>query len=382
MTTSDKVKLRLEVEEGKAEEADGQPACVLTGLSRSILRGRDTTPQPGEFEADLLKGISDKLATDRVVFLSCFLSTIAKRAAFAVFETSRFAGYQQRQGILDQMSGEDSNVATLAAFGQPGALDEGGDGTKATILIDVFGPDGVLSLMRFLPPGDMIGDVARRLAELERAVVIIGPPELLSEMAPATRDAIPCVEIDYLPSLLRTYRESGTDGGGAIQDDLRQQIAQEKWGATPTDQYQSIQLAIQKKNLIAEVLRRGASDADISAVDQHEDIVRLRRFVIDAQEPHATALFVATYFPHLGPMEFRRVVEILLGERTRSEQVWQDVVGENGDIRKTQSERTVSLRSEFAERSDRIRAETQLALVERSDGGHGIGFTLDFIARQ
>ncbi len=381
MTTSDEVTLRSELEDGKTEEVGGQTACVLTGLSRSILRGRDTTPQPGEFEADLLKDISDKLATDRVVFLSCFLSTIAKRAAFSVFEMSRFAGYQQRQGILDQMSGEDSNVATLAAFGQPGALDEGGDGTKATILIDVFGPDGVLSLMRFLPPGDMIADVARRLAELERAVVIIGPPELLTEMAPASRDAIACVEIDYLPSLLRSYRESGTEGA-AIQPDLRQQLAQGKWGATPTDQYQSIQLAIQKKNLIDEVLRRRASDADISAVDQHEDIVRPRRFVIDAQEPHATALFVATYFPHLGPMEFRRVVEILLGERTRTKLVWQDIVGENGDIRKTQSERAVSLRAEFAERSDRIRAETQLALVERSGGGHGIGFTLDFFRQK
>ncbi|WP_448207778.1 hypothetical protein [Azospirillum sp. sgz302134] len=368
-------------EEGASETA--QTAYSLDKTTRPAQRGQETAPRDGDFEKSFLRQAAEKLTRHRILFLGCYLPNFAKRMAFAVLDGPLFAGYRHRQGILDQLAGEEDGFATLAALSQPDAAqDNGAPANKTAVLIDASGSNGFSVMTRFLPPVSMMGDMARRLAELQRVVVIIGSPELLLDLEPAVRDAISCVEIDCLPLLLKDYREDGKDSGISILDDLRQQIAQERWGSTPIDQFNLVLEAIQSKRLIAEILKRKSDDGNVTGVDRHEDIVRLRELVVNAQEPHATALFVATYFPPLGPMEFRRVTETLLRDRTRTEKDWQSVVGDNGEIRKVQTERSVSLRGEFAERWDRVRSEAQLTIKLRDDGRHSIDFTLQYFRRK
>lgn len=113
---------------------------------------------------------------------------------------------------------------------------------------------------------------------------------------------------------------------------------------------------------------------DLVAEGGRPDRVPVASLVEQASPIGKIVLYVATYFPNTTPMEFCRIVESLLAERTSTVATQTYTSGENGALQTIQSERQVPLARIWDECKDKIVRQWLLEMISPRDSTRVVSF--------
>ena len=308
--------------------------------------------KPTDVEIEERGHLLREWSSRRIILLSSFQPEPALTAAYSLIHDPGFINHEKRTLLLGKSTHRDRSDLTIELFTRPELLER----LQRIFLIEIERTslflDSILHIGR--NHAETVQGLLRQRDSLlictaSAEVLKLGADQRLPNSFPFSHYSVP-----FLPYLLQ--RKFPSQQARELQELLLAQHQRGLWESM-ADLYEEVETVLTEEGpeRLEEVAR---NPEGISA--RRYQIVKPAEIFREGSEVHGTALYTATYFPDMTPSDFQRVVLLLLGGRTMSEEKEEQIHTEQGKVRTLKKMVEKRLADLWRESPDRFLRECHL----------------------
>jgi hypothetical protein len=298
-------------------------------------------------------------------------------AAYSLVHDSAFSDHEKRTLLLGKSKHRDRSDLTLEIFTRPELLERRQqivlvEFERTSLFLDSIlhiGRNHATSVQALLRQRDSL-----LICTASADVLKLKPDQRLLSGFPFSHHSVP-----FLPYLLQ--RRFPLQRARELHDILIAQLRRGLWESA-ADLYEQVEtLLTEGPERLDEVVRQNEVSPEGIAARQYQS-VKPDDVFREGSGIHAAALYTATYFPDLTPYDFERIVLLLLGDQTRTEEKEEQIITEQGKVRalkKPVEKRLVDL---WRDTPDRFLRECHLRAKPLSDGTQVMDFSVRYLRRE
>jgi hypothetical protein len=328
-------------------------------------------------EPTLIEECCEHLKTSRLLLISCADKQIATSSAYAVVDAMGRVHASLQGRFLDferiARGNIQPSVFVLRSANESNTEDSPKNG-EVVIVVDTIGRHQDSKAQQFLNSlmGTSFPVLSLDLKQKQVSLLCLVDVEAIQARMQMTIDgetyedtlACPHREVPFLGTLLRQHFPETYEH---VQAKIEQQRG--RWGTNNKRFWIEIKELIKRKQLLSLLETPYApNEVDIDALFKDDDIDQDVRIVV---------LFVAIFCPNLNAREFHRVVQLLLGDRTRTVTVNTTRINDKGIVETLDVKEERSLLEIWQQRSDKIKEECHLHSVPDTEITRVIDFKDD-----
>jgi len=352
---------RQDESDGEKESQKQNRTITDTWFDRTVEFDEPRGIRPHLDQAELLNQLKD-FENNKLIFITCADGQMAKSGAYSLIERLNLPETQKR--LLDFLRiGKETSICEITQLlqGNPGTTD-------MAVVIDLFNPKAeqfFYSLIETVAhsPDPLCQDLKRAriyllcvvyAAELSAKLNLLNAPTVF-----AHDHFFPYWKISFLEPLLQHHYPKN-------YKELVTKIMERRSWWDPDERVfcHQLKMLIQEDKLI-ETLQK---PFNVETPPHPRTLFKNQDALID------TVMYAGTFFTDLKPREFDRVVNLLLGSRTKTITVSTVSKNANGTSEQVQVEQQKPLVELWRESMDRIKAECLLTASPSPEGASVVNF--------
>jgi hypothetical protein len=378
----------------KTKETEKKQEINIKNIEKFINKGEKesvfidpTRPLPDSFSqlpsfrySKDIESNLEELKEKGLSLLVCQSDDVLRSMAYTMVEHAEFKSYQKRMLRIDSSNAESDNLQ-LDMFN----VHQIGNGKNLVVLIEIEEQRGFFDSIF----GKSLSShqFTQETLKTKKIFLICMVNSSLLQKVPNDKQESFIFhrwEIDFLPYLLEYYITDESDPGTLAAEALNQR----DYGLW--DRYRDDD---EFYSLISGYLRRG-KDSFYDEVKKRSEFItsggKPGKFwesldkinadnLFSKSEPQKTVLYTATFFNELTPIDFDRVVMLLLKGLTKTVEKEVQVVGEKNEVQTLKQDEEILLTDEWNKNSDRILKECGLKAIRASDLSQYIDFSYPYL---
>jgi hypothetical protein len=325
----------------------------------------------------------EKLKEKRLSLLVCQSDDVLRSMAYTMVQHAEFKSYRKRMLRIDSSNAESDDLH-LDMFN----VNQIGDGENLVVLIEIEEQRGFFDSI-FGKTFYSHQSTRDTLTKKNILLICMVNSSLMQKVLGDKQESFLFHrwEIDFLPYLLEYYLTDESDPDTLAAEILKQR----DYGLW--DRYRDDN---EFYSLISGYLHRG-KDSFYDEVKKRSEFIAggkkpgefwesLDKINADdlfsKTEPQKTVLYTATFFNELTPIDFKKVVILLLKDERKMVEKEVQIVGENNVVQTIKKEEEIILTDEWNKNADRILKECGLKVIRANDLSQYIDFSYPYLRNQ
>jgi hypothetical protein len=316
----------------------------------------------------------------RLMLLSCQSQDISVSTAYQLIENPRFLSYDKRFLSFDGSNATRDDIH-LDMF-----LDHQiGRGEKLIVFIDI---ERQYSFFDSLFVGKMTAQSIKEKFQ-QKDILLIGIPDpQLMEQAREQIEQKFCFadwKIDFLPHLLKNYFPEKSQ---RIMEEILDQKEKGLWGEGNGGLVYDLVYRYMREGILEEEINKRKklepSKMKVAKFERNDTFVgeikevKARELFVD-KEPHKTVLYAGTFFSKLTPLDFDRLVRLLLKEKTIEIEKSTEVVTGDGVVKTVKTREKKQVEELWDKEADNILKECHLQAVRADAAAQQVDFSYPYL---
>lgn len=333
--------------------------------------------EPTDIEIEARGQLLAEWTSRRIILLSSFQPEPALAAAYSLVHDSGFTNHDKRTLLLGKSKHRDRSDLTIELFTRPELLER----RQQIVLVEIERTSSFLDSILHI--GHNHARTVQGLLRQRESLLVCTASDEVLKLAPDQRlpASFPfCYHsVPFLPFLLRL--KFSPERASELHRTLLAQLGRGLWDGV-ADLYEQVETLLNESpERFEEVVRQNEASPEGVSARQYQTVKPAEVFRTDSGV-HAVALYTATYFPDLTPYDFERVVLLLLGDQTRTEETEEQILTEQGEVRTLKKPIEKRLVDLWRDTPDRFLRECHLRAKSLGHGTQVIDFSLRYLRRE
>ncbi|MCU0289230.1 MAG: hypothetical protein MUF15_22895, partial [Acidobacteria bacterium] len=316
---------------------------------------------------------------ERLMLLICQNQDISFSTAFQLIGNHRFETYDKR---FLSFAGSNANRddINLEMF----LVHQIGRGEKLIVFIDI---ERRFSFFDSLFVGKMTAQsIKEQFQKKDILLICVADPQLMMQSKEQIEQKFFFVswEIDFLPHLLRNYLP---EKSSSIMEEILTQKAKGLWEEGNGNVFYDLIHRYMRENILEEEINKRKkleSNKIMTKVEKDDTFggeikeVKARDIFID-KEPHKTVLYTGVFFSKLTPIDFDRMVRLLLKNKTIEIEKSTQVITDDEKVKTVKTTEKKQVEELWDKEADKILKECSLQVVYADNNAQQMDFSYPYL---